>query len=44
MLNHPTLDKLHALKLLGMATALGEQLGSAETELDPELLERLRGE
>lgn len=32
MLNHPTLDKLHALKFIGMATALAEQIESAEIE------------
>jgi len=34
MLNHPTLDKLHALKLTGMAAALADQSASADiTEL-----------
>ena len=32
MLNHPTLDKLHALKFIGMATALAEQFESTEIE------------
>jgi len=32
MLNHPTVEKLHALKCFGMATALSEQLDSIEIE------------
>jgi len=32
MLNHPTVDKLHALKFFGMAVALAEQLASTEIE------------
>jgi DNA replication protein DnaC len=32
MLNHPTLDKLHSLKLTGMVTALTEQMNSTEIE------------
>ena len=32
MLHHPTLDKLQALKLAGMATALLEQRESTEIE------------
>lgn len=32
MLNHPTMDKLHALKFFGMATALAEQWNSSEIE------------
>jgi DNA replication protein DnaC len=32
MLNHPTLDKLQALKFTGMAVALAEQLASTEIE------------
>lgn len=32
MLNHPTMDKLHALKFTGMATALAEQLNSTDIE------------
>jgi len=30
MLNHPTLEKLHELRLTGMAKALGEQMGTAD--------------
>jgi DNA replication protein DnaC len=32
MLNHPTLDKLHALKFTGMANALSEQMALPEIE------------
>lgn len=32
MLNHPTLDKLHALKFTGMARALNEQMDQPEIE------------
>jgi DNA replication protein DnaC len=32
MLNHPTLDKLHNLKLSGMATAFTEQLGATDID------------
>jgi len=32
MLNHPTLDKLHALKFTGMAKALSEQMALPEIE------------
>jgi len=32
MLNHPTLDKLHQLKCLGMATALTEQFNTPDIE------------
>lgn len=32
MLTHPTLDKLHQLKFLGMATALSEQLDATDIE------------
>jgi len=32
MLNHPTVSKLHSLRLLGMATALNEQ--SAQNDID----------
>ncbi len=32
MLNHPTVEKLHALKFFGMAIALAEQLDSTEIE------------
>jgi DNA replication protein DnaC len=32
MLNHPTLDKLHSLKFTGMATALAEQMNSADID------------
>ena len=32
MLTHPTVDKLHALRCTGMATALAEQLGSPQVE------------
>lgn len=32
MLNHPTLDKLHALKFTGMAKALSEQIALPEIE------------
>lgn len=32
MLNHPTIERLHAMKLFGMATALAELLDSAATE------------
>jgi hypothetical protein len=32
MLNHPTLDKLHNLKFTGMATALAEQMNSADID------------
>ncbi len=32
MLNHPTIDKLHELRLFGMAKALKEQNGSAQYE------------
>ena len=32
MLAHPTLDKLHQLKLLGMATALAEQLDATDID------------
>ena len=32
MLHHPTIEKLHALKFTGMATALTEQLNSTEIE------------
>lgn len=32
MLNHPTPDKLHALKFTGMAQALNEQIDQREIE------------
>ena len=32
MLNHPTLDKLHSLKFIGMANAFAEQLNSTNIE------------
>jgi len=32
MLNHPTMEKLHTLKFVGMATALAEQWNSSEIE------------
>jgi hypothetical protein len=32
MLNHPTLDKLQALKFTGMAKALSEQMALPEIE------------
>ena len=32
MLVHPTLDKLHQLKFLGMATALNEQLDATDID------------
>lgn len=34
MLNHPTLEKLNALRLTGMATAFQEQLANPLTDLD----------
>ncbi|HLF66981.1 MAG TPA: IS21-like element helper ATPase IstB [Gammaproteobacteria bacterium] len=34
MLNHPTLEKLHALRLTGMADAFQEQLSNPLTDLD----------
>jgi len=34
MLNHPTLDKLRALKLTGMADAFREQLTQPTPDLD----------
>ena len=51
MLNHPTLDKLHTLRLSGMARAFAEQLDASDTDalsteerlalmVDRELLER----